>query len=211
MELIDLRKSEPVDKAEIWLLRHGKTAHNQPDDIARFAGKRVDTPLSDEGISQTKALADELIKLAKFDLILTSSMARAIQTGEIIKQRYLEAGIGIPQEIIENFEEIDTGDFTELTELEARRLDPTAAQAFYDADFNNLAFPNGERTEDLKSRVKLVQSELSKINARKILLVGHGMFNRFMIWLFYQNQTKLWQERSYSHDRVIKIKTTFLE
>lgn len=203
MELIDLGKKNLKSQSSLWFIRHGRTVHNQANDIACFAGKRIDSALSSEGISQTKELAKKLIDLIKFDLILTSSMLRAQQTGKIITEKYAEAGIVIDQQIIDDFEEIDVGDFTGLTTKEAHRLDPQAAKAFYDADFDHLAFPNGENTEQLKIRSKRVQKKLESLSTKKILLIGHGMFNRFILWSISSNQTNLWQERDYPHDRVI--------
>jgi broad specificity phosphatase PhoE len=60
-------------------LRHGVTDWNAQ---GRFQG-RTDNPLNDEGISQAHAAADRLRKLS-FDHVVSSPLARARQTAEII-------------------------------------------------------------------------------------------------------------------------------
>lgn len=61
--------------------RHGKTEYNERGVVA---GHR-DVPLSQTGINEAQALAEEL-RDAKFDIIFCSPLSRAAQTAEIINQ-----------------------------------------------------------------------------------------------------------------------------
>lgn len=207
MEIIDLRESSERDKPEIWLLRHGKTSHNQPDEIATFAGSRVNSPLSEEGAKQTEQFAKDLVKKTAFDSVITSKMKRAVQTGQIIAQKIKNiTGQNIEQKQIDDFQEIDTGYFTGLTESEARKLDPDAAAAFYESRFEELDFPNGENNQDLQSRIDRVIRELKKIkNGNRTILVGHGMFNRVLLYKLFPSKPEIWGNRDYPHCKVIVI------
>src|SRR5271157_343429 len=68
----------------IFLLRHGESVGNAED---RFQGQS-DFPLTDKGRAQARALAERWLEEdMEFDLCISSPLARASQTAEIITTR----------------------------------------------------------------------------------------------------------------------------
>ena len=79
------RSPEPT---RFLLVRHGQSTWNA---IGRWQG-RADAPLSPAGEDQARQAAVELIPLGPFDIVVTSSLARARRTGELLADH---AGIGL--------------------------------------------------------------------------------------------------------------------
>ncbi|HOX41213.1 MAG TPA: histidine phosphatase family protein [bacterium] len=191
---------------EAWLLRHGKAPHNKPDKVATFAGKRVDSGLSDEGKYETAGLAEEINEHGGVNAIVCSTMKRSRQTAEIIANKTKElSGKEIPVIEITGLEEVDVGDFTGLTEKEAKELSIDSAEAFYQGRLTDLNFPNGEDYLALKERVSGVLDQLRSLSDThgRIAVVGHGMFNRILLHELHQDRKELWQPRGYPHNRIV--------
>ncbi len=70
----------PENICSFYIVRHGKTEWNTID---RIQGQ-LDSALTDEGISATKQLAEEL-KNIHFDALFSSDLSRAFKTAEILK------------------------------------------------------------------------------------------------------------------------------
>ena len=204
--IIDSSENNNRNDTEFWLLRHGKSPHNKPDEIATFAGGRVDNPLSNEGRSETSVLAEKIAENNEIDLIITSHMKRSKETGGIIATFFKELkGKKIPVVEIDNLQEVDVGDFTNLTEKQARDKDPQAANAFYSGEIECWDFPRGENYQDLVGRVKSVINQIRTIaiGKKRVLVIGHGMFNRAFNHQLFNDRTDLWKPRSYPHDQIV--------
>ena len=65
----------------IYLVRHGESETNVQ---RRYIGD--DVPLTALGVKQAEFVAERFVDIA-FDVVLTSTMARAMQTGEAIAKR----------------------------------------------------------------------------------------------------------------------------
>jgi broad specificity phosphatase PhoE len=203
---LKLAKKEFDNLAEYWLLRHGKTPHNKPDEEATFAGGKVDDQLSDEGKIESKNLAEEIVEKCVVDLIATSHMSRSKETGKIIASKYKELkNKNIPIVEIDDLHEVDVGDFTGHTEKEAREMDSKAAEAFYSGNIEKWNFPGGEDYVHLVKRIKNVVNQMKKLSKGnvRILVIGHGMFNRMINYYLAKDQEDLWRSRSYPHDQVV--------
>lgn len=74
-----VRLSKGMERTQVIIVRHGQTAWN-------LAGKRqghLDSPLTEIGIAQAKALAARLAQ-EKFRILYSSDLGRAVQTAQII-------------------------------------------------------------------------------------------------------------------------------
>jgi len=80
----------------IGLIRHGVTDWNN---LGRAQGIS-DIPLNEEGVKQTKALANRLSK-EKWDLIISSNLLRARQTAELIQKSLGTASVFTDERIRE--------------------------------------------------------------------------------------------------------------
>ena len=82
-------------KIIFYLVRHGQTEWNVEQ---RIQGQ-LDSPLTEKGIDQARALAEQCIDL-NISTILTSPLGRAVETAEICAER-----LALPTTLVEGFEE----------------------------------------------------------------------------------------------------------
>jgi broad specificity phosphatase PhoE len=98
----------------IYLIRHGQTEFNRED---RVQG-RVDSPLTDLGVAQARAMGDRLRSLKAADgrdwRVATSPLGRAMRTAQIAAET---AGLPAPQ-VDTRLVEVDYGQIEGLTRAE---------------------------------------------------------------------------------------------
>jgi len=85
---------------ELLLVRHGETDWNAE---RRWQG-HADVPLNERGRDQARALAEELAAGAPIDIVYSSDLARAHETGEIVADR-----LGLDLVLEPDLREIDVG------------------------------------------------------------------------------------------------------
>ena len=133
----------------LYFARHGQTQANAEK---RFSGDK-DTPLTPLGLEQAaqvgRILKRELGEASGYDFVC-SPLARAMITMKIARQ-----AMGLPQDGFdtdEQLKEIDLGIWDQLTDAQARALDP----AFYDrrmADKWHVRVPGGENYAEVAARI----------------------------------------------------------
>lgn len=193
----------------VIFIRHAKAGHNLYNGRDTFAGQRVDSKLTNAGKKEAEGLARKIYGQGILEIIFYSKMRRSRDTAEIIAKSASATGTKKPRLIrLDGLEEIDAGDFTNLTKEETEQKDRAAAEAFYNNDIVNWDFPGGENYLMLKERVKQV---VEKINAYgkpgvTILVVGHGAFNRVIFHEIIHEKKELWQTLNYPHDLLVTIK-----
>jgi broad specificity phosphatase PhoE len=130
------------------LVRHGETVGNSS---IRYYG-RTDVPLSDEGRAQMRAAAKalaETLDIASFSRIFSSGLSRAREGARII------AGAAARIEELEEFREVDFGDFEGLTATEIEARFPSEfARWERDGLAPDYAYPHGESRADFAARVE---------------------------------------------------------
>ena len=159
-------RNSAEDKIRIVIIRHGMTATNIDK---RYCGKRSDEDLCDEGIAAVKAMIEKGV-YPTASMLFVSPKKRAKSTAKLI---YPE----LEQIVIDEFDEIDFGDFEGKNHAE---LDGnTDYQKWIDSN-GETAFPNGESKEDLCKRVSegflkvLDIIEEAKEEISDIAIVAHG-------------------------------------
>lgn len=162
---------------ELYFSRHGETQANVEH---RFSGK-LDTPLTANGQAQAhrigEALLEELGPKPKLHFV-SSPLHRARATMEIIR-----GVLELPREgyaIDERITEIDLGSWDELTDAQARALDPAAFDTRM-ADKWNVHVPGGgENYKEVAARAQSWIADLSE----DTFAVSHGAFTRILRGLF---------------------------
>jgi broad specificity phosphatase PhoE len=149
---------------KLYFVRHGVTHMN----VAGILSGRTETPLTDEGISQAKSTGKEIKeKLPNIDLIICSPYERTYETA-----KYIAHEIGYP---IDKIQKNDL--FIEWT---FGVLEGTPGKDFLDnhkyKEFDNVE--GAEKIEDLDQRAALAYDYLKALEAKNILVVGHGAFGR---------------------------------
>jgi broad specificity phosphatase PhoE len=153
----------------ITLLRHGESVGNAE---SRWQGQ-ADYPLTDIGRIQARALAQRWkSEEAKFDLIISSPLMRAMETAEILAQ-----ALNVEIESDPLWLERDNGEYAGLTPTEARqKIPPPPFHTPYD-------FVGGDGEGDWELFLRAGQALLSLLNRNpaRYLVVSHGgLLNQFM-------------------------------
>ena len=155
---------------ELALIRHAESAWNAE---GRWQG-HGDPPLSPRGREQAAALAAELAPL-RFELVVTSDLARAIETGAALAR-----ALGVDPLACAGLRELDLGGWTGLTRGEIAARDPEALARF---DSGDAAAPAGG-AETRAALARRAQASLATLRsrhpARRIALVTHlGVIRAF--------------------------------
>lgn len=161
----------------LYFSRHGETEAN----IAkRFQGHTIDTPLTDKGLKQAKAIAKILKARADDPAALkyvASPLPRACLTMELVRDH-----LGLAPDDFKTdkrISEIDLGKWDGLTHKQARKLDPKLFDK-READKWNVRVPGGESYEDVADRAERWIRSLKK----DTFAISHGAFTRILRGLF---------------------------
>ena len=146
----------------ITLLRHGKSQANE-DNILQG---QMDSPLSEEGIQQSNALADHWIASGTtFHEIISSPLGRAYETARIVSNR-----LSIPIVVDEKWMEREFGEAEGLPYEEIfSRFNTFPPRSIY-----KPAYETGESDWDLYIRAAKAIQQLILRPSGKYLVVSHG-------------------------------------
>lgn len=145
-----------------YLIRHGETVFNTKG----MAQGWCDSPLTDEGINQAKALGKGLSDV-KFASAYTSVSERAMDTANLVLE-----GKDITPVLSENLKEMNFG-----------TLEATSSKELFGKDFKRLVEPagwsdvGGESWPELAKRVKTELDTAAKESkdGDNVLISSHGM------------------------------------
>ena len=158
----------------LYLVRHGETVFNKE---RRIQG-RLDSPLTDLGVRQARAVAGllhDLIREPRGWRIVSSPLGRASATAAIVGQR-----LGLPVEHDERLREISWGEYDGRlrSELEAEHPETFGRTGWaFDA-------PSGEPYEAVAARVAEWLAELPPEPERRVIAVSHGVTGRVLRGLY---------------------------
>ncbi|HEV7960214.1 MAG TPA: histidine phosphatase family protein [Rhizomicrobium sp.] len=160
----------------LYFARHGETEANRQ----RLFSGRKPTPLTERGREQAKAIGLALKKelgMAPKLAFVSSPLERARITMEIVRETLGLAPEGYA--IDARIEEINLGEWDQLTDAQARARDPQlfAARA---ADKWNVHVPGGENYAEVAARA----ADWVRSLAADTFAVSHGAFTRILRGLF---------------------------
>jgi broad specificity phosphatase PhoE len=159
--------------AELYFVRHGESEGNR-DGIIQG---RNPSQLTDEGRNQARE-AGAWFSGKTLDLILTSPLARALETAHIIAA---ETGVTVVRPDAD-LTEIDTGIFSGLTFAQAERMHPEAWQVFQGESWEGV--PQAERIAELLERAGKIWGLLALLvgqGQRRVLCVTHSGFLQWIV------------------------------
>ncbi|WEG11825.1 histidine phosphatase family protein [Pullulanibacillus sp. KACC 23026] len=137
----------------ICLIRHGETDWNA---LGKLQGQ-TDVPLNKNGRLQAEACG-QFLKNFHWDVLITSPLQRALETGTIINKK-----LDLPLLVMPQFAERFFGDAEGLTIAEREQLFPTKN------------YPNQEDNASLNERLMAgLESITQDYKHKKVLLVTHG-------------------------------------
>jgi probable phosphoglycerate mutase len=151
-------------KTEIYLVRHGETEWNLQ---RRYQGSG-DSPLTEKGINQAKAL-NQFLKEITFDKIYSSPANRALHTAQIITGKPLSEIT-----VVKEFQEINLGKWEGKLYSEMENENPELYYGFWHA-------PNLFKPIDCESFIDLTNRTLPAFKnvvdqniGNRILIVSHA-------------------------------------
>ena len=155
---------------KVYLARHGESEGKR-----LFLGK-ADPPLSAEGRRQSEVLAERL-QQAGIRRIVSSGLARSVQTAEILAAR-----LGTPAEADPRFDEIGYGAWDGLAwdEIERRWPDEVRRKI---ADWWGVTPAGGEPSADFFARLRLGWNDLLAVDAPTLLVAHVGVNGVLKSWI----------------------------
>ena len=159
------------------LLRHGECG-----EPGKYAGRRTDIPLTDEGKQQIRRMGVYLKQKGIIPgTIITSRLIRARESGQILKDE-----LKLPDSALSSdarLDELDFGSFEGLTYEEICRLYPAESRTWFEDPWKN-APPGGETSAELAERVEDYYNRLKKTfseTENDLLIAAHGGSLRLLI------------------------------
>ncbi len=142
---------------KLYIARHGQTPWNAMNKVCGL----TDLELTDKGIEQAYELA-KLVSEKKIDIIITSPLKRAIQTGEIVSKV-----CKIPTVIDERIIEQNYGVYEGVDRKDKNYL---AAKKHF-----AYKYPNGESMMQVAYRVYgFIDNVKQKYAGKNVLVICHG-------------------------------------
>jgi probable phosphoglycerate mutase len=152
-------------KILVYLIRHGETYWNCEK---RLQGQ-LDSPLTEEGIRQSGALAGRLSAIA-FDAVYSSDLERARQTAHIIASTAVKPIVNYDNRIRERH----FGNFQGLTWEEISVKYPEEAARELSGNPMNQV-PGGESKQQLLARaISFFDDIAGRHPEQKVLVISHG-------------------------------------
>lgn len=179
---------------KLYIIRHGETRLNALGCLQGW----TDEPLNQNG-KDLAIITGEALKDIPFDLVITSPLKRARETGELaISASEKNWGRKIP--IIEDCRimELNWGCWEGLGCLESNFEVPDPNyNTFYTDPFHYQGSPDGDSITDLIKRTADFFNELianPEYQDKTILIATHGCALRAMLNPLYKDKNSFWQE-----------------
>ena len=177
----------------LYVIRHGETKWNADGRLQGCA----DIPLNENG-RELARITGEALKEVPFDLIITSPIQRARETGALVaepSERYY--GRKIPVILDDRIREIDWGSWEGLGCTERNYEIPDENYNLFMTDALHFAgSPDGESVADVCDRTAEFLQEVihnPEYEDKTILISTHGCAMRAMLNPLYENRLDFWQ------------------
>jgi len=149
---------------KIYIVQHCQSEHH----VNELTGGWTDTPLTELGRNQAKAVTKELVSLnlTSFKLI-SSDLKRAFMTAEYIKNHFQ-----VEHHVDANLREINNGDAKDKTKEWSRNNKNTSSKL---SEIDTQLWDNAETIRELYNRMtSFIKNNIEDIN-EDIVIVSHGV------------------------------------
>lgn len=160
----------------VILVRHGRTAWNDPDlQTQRFRGT-TDVPLTGQGLEQAQITARRLAH-GPVTAFYSSPLQRAARTAEILAQPH-----GLTPQLVPGLSSMSYGQWAGLTHREVARRWPDLYDRWNQNPFD-VAVPDGENLRDLVQRAFAALKDILDRHAQgeSVVIVSHQVVTRALI------------------------------
>ncbi|MBI5880106.1 MAG: histidine phosphatase family protein [Chloroflexi bacterium] len=168
----------------VVLVRHGSTDANVGGVMRGWS----DDPLSTLGVQQAARTAQFVRTLPPVDVIYTSTLPRAIQTGEAIAR-----ALGRELHARDDLRELNLGALEGRTERELWAYFTRGADDGRGARvMQDVTFPGGESAKGFLARVLTAWADIGQQHAGSVLVVSHGVFSMVSLGLWLEPDFTRW-------------------
>jgi len=182
--------------SNLWVVRHGQSAGNVARDAAEAAGhvlidvewRDIDTPLSELGVEQSRALGRWFAQLPAHehpDVIVCSPYVRARETARLVmEEAKWSRGDHLRLRVDERLREKEFGVLDRLTRHGIRQQFPELHQQRSHVGKFYFRPPGGESWCDVILRLRSLTEMVCREHAgQRVLLVGHQVIVNCMRYL----------------------------
>lgn len=171
----------------IYIIRHGETDGNK----AGILQGCLDIPLNQKGKDLAKVTGEGLRGVC-FDVLFTSPLSRAKETGEIIlKETESRAKIIVDERI----KELNFGEWEGENILNSKIMSVKEFRKINDDPFNFKSGEKGESMQELLARTRSFFRELlanEEYQDKTVLIATHGVAYRALLQEAYENKNDFW-------------------
>lgn len=160
--------------ALFYLIRHGEPNYDAVSKIGFYGFGRSFAPLSEKGILQAEATAEDQ-RLLEADILISSPYTRALQTAAIISRK-INKPIIIEPELHEWIAD-KTNSLSSASEAVELSKEFNAYKGIY-PDNREMKW---ETLKSLRDRMKRVADQYAEYD--KVIMVGHGMAFRALTYI----------------------------
>ena len=160
-----------MSPTRVYLVRHAETTWNAE---RRLQGT-LDAPLSDRGTRQLRDLT-EALRSVQLAAIYSSPLSRARDTAEPIG-----AAHSLPVQIVDEFREMDQGDWEGRLVDDVVAEDGERVQAWWDSP-HEVQVPGGENLAQVQDRaLRAFGAVAARHRGQAIAIVAHGGVNKVLL------------------------------
>lgn len=161
-----------VAMIRLVMVRHGHVEGISPE---RFRG-RQDVALSERGMREALAVADNVASRWKPAVVYTSPLQRCVRTGVAIA-----GACKARLDVLQDLNDLDYGDWQWRTHQEVEGRWPELFELWHSAP-HRMRFPRGESLQHVGARVAdALRFLLERHSGETVVLVGHDSSNRVML------------------------------
>ena len=163
----------------LYLIRHGVAEHNvQYNKIGKkafYGEKNTDTKLTEEGHQQSIVLGQTWENINDIELVLCSSLTRALETAEniFIQSNVKMIALDLLKEFPEGLQTVNKRSNKEDLIQTYKKIDFSYLDTNEDSTWN----PKREETiDELNERIEKIDEFIKNRKEEKIAIVGHSSF-----------------------------------
>ena len=148
----------------IYLYRHGQTLYNTKGIVQ---GRGVDSSLNEKGMQQAEAFFEQYKKVP-FDLLITSTLKRTIETAQPFET------LDVPVERLNDLEEIAWGIYEGKAADEAMHKEYLDLLKSWSEGHYDNRFEGGDSARDMGQRLGRVVDYFKTLKHKNVLVCTHG-------------------------------------
>lgn len=161
---------------KLYIYRHGQTAYNTKGIVQ---GRGVDSSLNEQGRLQAAAFFQQYSSIP-FDLLLTSTLKRTIETA----QPFVDAGLPVVR--MKDLEEIDWGVYEGKTADENMRTSYLNLLKAWSDGHYDACLEQGDSARQMGERLQRVVDYIKELQFEHVLVCTHGGCMGFLMTILQE-------------------------